>query len=208
MNIIEKIFSDPDFNRLDNIIRWSGLNTLTKESVSQHSFFVAMLARIVSEEIFDEKDYNLKLTTTTYALFHDFDESFTGDVLHGLKYDSEYGGELRELLDKIILNKVNRKFDKNVKSEKLLLEIIIGEINPFVKKIVKICDWLSMLFYLKRELNLGNNSLYDQQLYCLIKLNSCCEDIMGMNNIQNCNMDIITHILLMCESYSSELTNS
>jgi 5'-deoxynucleotidase YfbR-like HD superfamily hydrolase len=176
MNIIDKIFHDPDFDQLNNMVRWNGLNRIKDETVAHHSFFVAMVSRLLAEEILNEDDINLKLQITTYAIFHDFDEMFTGDIVHGVKYGNAYGEEMRNLLDLIIKDKVNAKFNKDRESEKLLSDIMTSV--PFlVKKIVKVADWLSMLFYLKKELNLGNTSLLNQQFYCVEKVKLSCKEL-------------------------------
>lgn len=192
MNIIDKIFHDPDFDQLNNMVRWNGLNRIKEETVAHHSYFVAMVSRLLAEEIFGKDDVEIKLQITTYAIFHDFDEMFTGDIAHVVKYGNAYGEELRNLLDLIIKDKVNAKFNKERESENLIVEVMTSV--PFlVKKVVKVADWLSMVFYLKKELNLGNSSLVSQQEYCVEKVRIACIDLIPY--LRNKDYSILEEII-------------
>jgi 5'-deoxynucleotidase YfbR-like HD superfamily hydrolase len=193
MNIIDKIFHDPDFDQLNNMVRWNGLNRIKDETVAHHSFFVAMVTRLLSEEIFDKNDCQNKLFATTYGMFHDFDEMFTGDIVHGVKYGTKHGEELRYLLELIVKEKVAEKFDTSRNSEKLMSDIMSLEIPYHIKKLVKVADWLSMLFYLKKELSLGNTALVEQQIYCVQRVKESCID--AMPYLKNYNTTILIEII-------------
>jgi hypothetical protein len=121
---------------------------------------------------------------------------FTGDIVHGVKYDSLHGEDLRDLLDKIIKNKANQKFDDNVLCERLMKSMMVDEIPVFIKKLVKVCDWLSMLFYLKKELQLGNTALIRHHNYCFKKLIDSCQDLLNMKrHYPDYNLQIILEII-------------
>ena len=181
MNIIEKIFHDPDFDQLNNMVRWNGHNRIKDETVAHHSYFVALVSRLMSEEIFKNStahSFNdLKLRIVTYAMLHDFDEIFTGDISHNVKYGTSSGTTLRDLLDKIVVEKSELKFNKDKKSEILLFENIAEPIDSIIKKLVKVADWLSMLFYLKKEFSLGNKSMLKEIDYCIERLRFSCVDL-------------------------------
>ena len=54
--MIDKIFNGPYLRRLDNIIQWQEKDVFAKESVSQHSFKVAVFTSVILEDIFPTKN--------------------------------------------------------------------------------------------------------------------------------------------------------
>lgn len=178
MNIFEQIFKDPDYDQLNNIVRWNGLNRIKDESVAHHSFIVSWFSRIIVENLFPVGNYEMKLEVTTYAIFHDFDEMFSGDIVHSVKYNSFNGDKMRKLLDEYCNARTKEKFSGDSATDKLFRTYLdSGNINKTSKMIVKLADWLSMLFYIKKEIQLGNAGLFDQFTYCKEAMNKCVEDL-------------------------------
>jgi 5'-deoxynucleotidase YfbR-like HD superfamily hydrolase len=58
-----------------NIKRWTIVSTMTDQSLAEHSFNVAMIARAIAAEA-EMNDINI----IKYALDHDLDEVMTGDI--------------------------------------------------------------------------------------------------------------------------------
>ncbi len=171
MNIIEKLIFDDKFDTSNNLNRWNGTRVIKAETVAEHSYNVALFARVISEELLrDSKNYSLKLRIVSYALFHDFDETFTGDVSHDLKYDDEEGGSIRSIINKVIKKESENFLDKTKKSEALILDSMNHYDSNLIKNLIKICDWLAMCFYLKKEIEMGNKKLIDKQEYCILSL--------------------------------------
>ena len=174
MNIFDEIFSDPDYDQLNNLVRWNGLNRNNNESVAHHSFIVAWFARIIVEELLPRGEEPFKLAVTTYAIFHDFDEMFSGDITHEVKYNSYNGAKIKELIDDFCVHMTKQKFDGSTPSSFMLRNYLLGQIPPEVKSIVKLADWLSMAFYVKKEIKLGNKDLYEQYDYCSVQIRKAC----------------------------------
>lgn len=202
MNIIERIFTDGSFDDLNNISRWNGLNRIKEETVAQHSYMVSLFSRLLIEEMAENIDKDLstrvKLFVTTYAIFHDFDEIITGDIKHTLKYDNSHGKELRDLLDKIVSSQVSLRFDDKTSSGNLILGNVLNDFSDFeysLKKVVKLADWLSMLFFICKEKSLGNINLDFQFHYCIEKTNEICLNILADDYIKKFNTNIIFQIL-------------
>lgn len=165
--MLRKIIDYPHLKRLDNIIQWQEFDTFTKESVSQHSYKVAIFARILLEDIFG--DYSskevlkFKLEVVTRALLHDWDEALLlRDISHETKYNGYNGTELRRVLDDFSAYKSVEDFWSEYKGEegtsRMLINNIQGKPEP-VYSFVKICDWIALYFYMKRERDLGNHNL-------------------------------------------------
>ena len=183
MNIFDDIFSDPDYDQLNNLVRWNGLNRNNNESVAHHSFIVTWFSRLIVEELLPVGHEPFKLAVTTYACFHDFDEMFSGDITHDVKYNEHNGEAMRKLIDEFCIFRTKGKFDGMSPSSALLRQNLLGEIRKETKSIVKLADWLSMAFYLKKEINLGNKDLFEQYDYCALQIRkSCTKCFVDMKN--------------------------
>lgn len=166
----KELLKDNDFVNLDTIVRWDLNQVIKEETVSQHSFWVSLFSTCLAEELFtirNEDVLAIKLVITRYALFHDLDEGFTGDVNHTVKNDPLYGEEIRKSLKKIIDRKVNEKFKNNTILDVMFKNYLLSDdALKVAKSVVKICDWASFLKYLENEKNLGNRSIEEVLSYC------------------------------------------
>lgn len=176
-NIFQKLMFDADFDELNNMIRWNGANRIKDETVAHHSFLVALYTRIICEEM--NLTESLKLQATTYAIFHDFDEMFTGDINHNVKYNDLNGKEIREGIKDFIQSRTELKFQEENATNQLFKKSM-GESDEFVKSLVKIADWLSMCFYLKKEISLGNKSMYNKLDYCILGTKNAVNNLIGV----------------------------
>lgn len=165
MNIIERVFHDPDLDRLNNLVRWNGHKRLNDESVAHHSFIVTWLSRMIAEEVFSGQT-GLILEITTHAIFHDFNEMFEGDVLHGVKYNDLNGETIRKCLKEYSEYRAKSKFDGQSNAESLFRSQLTMSPKDEVKMIVKLSDWLSMSYYLLKEIRMGNMGVRNMLTYC------------------------------------------
>jgi 5'-deoxynucleotidase YfbR-like HD superfamily hydrolase len=173
--IFERLFSDPTFDRLNNLHRWNGIRRLKEESVAHHSYIVTLFARILAETTLVSNDDRLMVTTR--AIFHDWDEIFSGDITHDVKYNDYNGKEIRDAVDAFVRNSMKAKFseDNGSFSEMLIMGYSVGKLPKYVDSLVKVSDWLSMAFYLKMEVTLGNRSLDRLFRYCDEHINRTCK---------------------------------
>ena len=171
--MIDKIVTGVHLKRLDNIIQWQERDVFNKESVSQHSFKVSVFTRVLLEDIFGTNSrYDIlkfKLDCLTHALFHDWDEAiFLRDVSHSTKYNKFNGEEVRAAIDHYVAHEFVEEFvpeDGENDSYKMLNEAVV-EPNKTVKKVVKVADWLALLYFCRRELALGNENFNLTYDYC------------------------------------------
>lgn len=166
--IFQKIFNSSLFDNLTNTQRWSGWRMNSKENVIEHSFYVVWFSRLISEEL--QLTTAEKLVILDYAMFHDFDEIFTGDIRHGVKHGNEFSKEINKILKEIVKSKTNETFSAHRRGENLMRSNILGNQTRNTKDIVKIADWLSMAYTLEREKSLGNANLDRVLLYCYFNL--------------------------------------
>lgn len=180
----EKLFTGNVLSRLDNIKQWSEKDTHLEESVSQHSYKVAVFATTLFNKIYGRDHWDSRLESlgyriTQYALFHDWDEAIIlRDLSHELKYNDYNGEEIRNVINDYVKHE-----SKNLPL--FLKKMIVGDIPPFVKKFVKICDWMALLHFLKREKNLGNSCLEKERKYCLEQLDSSLDFLFEIDFEEN-----------------------
>ena len=192
MRNFEKLFYDEHFDQLNNMVRWNGMKRIKDETVAHHSFIVTWFTRVLVEEIFiDDKP---KLLATTYAVFHDFDEMFTGDIINPFKYNELNGVDIRKSIGEFVEYKVEDKFPSNGNlTDRMLNNMMTGKIPVYIKKIVKISDWLSMRFYLQKEIDLGNKSVMPQREFCdnniQRAIDDCCMELLHQKDY-NVNLEI------------------
>jgi 5'-deoxynucleotidase YfbR-like HD superfamily hydrolase len=73
------------------VYRYSSFPIHHRESVAEHTFFVQFLSWILAQHIV-ETDNSVKINFRTLlekGLFHDLDESITGDVIRSFKHSNE-----------------------------------------------------------------------------------------------------------------------
>jgi len=186
-SVFEKIIIDEDFDCLNNLIRWNDSKRNKNETVAHHTFLVIWFTRILVENLFDSEDHQIKLEITTLALFHDFDEAFTGDILHPFKYNDFNGEEIRRLIREYCDHRVNTKYKHWTKTDTLFRDNIISDNHPKIyHMIVKVADWLSMVFYVRKEIKLGNQDMKENYLFCIQKMKTsveaCLRDLNKIND--------------------------
>lgn len=161
--------------RLDNIKQWLEIDTLNKESVSQHSFKVAAFSVTLLEEVYGDNHSqevnDLFRKVVTHAIFHDLDEALVlRDLSHEVKYNSYNGDKIRDALGDYANYAFFKHFFPEKKhgceiSESNLENTLYNAVfcyNEVVKKFVKLCDWLAMGHYVIRELSVGNTNLVNK----------------------------------------------
>lgn len=173
--MLAKIFNGAYLKRLDNIKQWQEMDVFKEESVSQHSYKVLIFGRILLEDIFgfDKEDaqvLSFKLDCMDSFSFHDWDESLIlRDMSHETKYNKYNGAEIRNALDNLAKHKAIEEFGEddgeNCGNWSGSAWMVVGNITRSkddVKMFCKLCDWLALIFYMKRERDLGNMSLNEQ----------------------------------------------
>ena len=162
------MFDGPYLRQLDNIVQWSEMDVFQRESVSQHSFKVTIFTRVLLEDIFknvnqatlvSDKVNFFKRDCVDYAMFHDFDEALIRrDISHVTKYNRFNGDTIRRDLNALSEHLSQEAFQDGTEAGRFVHFNIIHP-NPEVKRFVKLCDWLAMAFFIRREQRLGNSNM-------------------------------------------------
>ena len=164
--MIEKVFNGAYLKRLDNIVQWSEKDVFTRETVSSHSYKVTVFCRVLLEEIFrvdNDSTREFKMNCVTHAMFHDWDEALLlRDISHETKYNSYNGEQIRSVLDSLSKHlAVNEFLDETSTGEFIFGAIFTNDES--VNSFCKVCDWLALAFFIKREQSMGNQNLYAQE---------------------------------------------
>ena len=164
--MIEKVFNGAYLKRLDNIVQWSEKDVFTRETVSSHSYKVTVFCRVLLEEIFkvdNDSTREFKMNCVTHAMFHDWDEALLlRDISHETKYNSYNGEQIRSVLDNLSKHlAVNEFLDETSTGEFIFGAIFTNDES--VNSFCKVCDWLALAFFIKREQSMGNQNLYAQE---------------------------------------------
>lgn len=135
--------------RLSTLERFNTRPRVSRESVAEHSFFVAIISMILSDYIIEYDDSILfcKENVITMALLHDLPELEYSDIPHDVKNKIP---ELKDLLQKHETNFFKSEYNRQ--SYMFLTENKIIE-----AQIVHLADILAVRYYAEREISLGNS---------------------------------------------------
>ena len=157
-----KLFNRDYLARLDNIKQWLEYDRHQQESVSQHSFKVSVFTMSLLEYLWPSDKQHaevwlFKYQTLKLALMHDFDEAILRrDITHELKYNKYNGGEIRNVLDRFVDRQLMEEFGDESDVVKMFSKE--DEFYDVMHAIVKVADWMALLYFLNRELAIGNRS--------------------------------------------------
>ena len=164
--MIEKVFNGAYLKRLDNIVQWSEKDVFTRETVSSHSYKVTVFCRVLLEEIFrvdNDSTREFKMNCVTHAMFHDWDEALLlRDISHETKYNSYNGEQIRSVLDNLSKHLAVNEFLDGTSTGEFVLGAIFTN-DESVNSFCKVCDWLALAFFIKREQSMGNQNLSAQE---------------------------------------------
>ena len=164
--MIEKVFNGAYLKRLDNIVQWSEKDVFTRETVSSHSYKVTVFCRVLLEEIFkvdNDSIRGFKMNCVTHAMFHDWDEALLlRDISHETKYNSYNGEQIRSVLDNLSKHLAVNEFLDGTSTGEFVFGAIFTN-DESVNSFCKVCDWLALAFFIKREQSMGNQNLSAQE---------------------------------------------
>jgi len=198
-SLVVRFFKEECWQSISATTRWNSIPRIKDESLRDHLFLCAMFGRVIVEELFgSDKPYlvKFKLDTITACLFHDFDEAFTGDILHHVKYNQRNGSEFRNAIESFIDHKLDEELDRNIDSQKMLRDSIETK-DKNIKGIVKVVDWLTCLHYVESEKRLGNQNFNNYIELCKTKLFEAIEISkydLNFNFPHDCNFTVYNEI--------------
>lgn len=152
---------------LSYIHRFSGSPRMFQESVAEHIYYVIFITMILTDHLKDKGvDIDIELALRI-AIFHDLEETMSGDILSFLKQ-----GDFKKILDD--LNRKNMEFLKNefsgVLSEEYFDVWKNGERKDSLEaRVVYLADSICLLVYSIRESYCGNQ-FFSGNLHLFVSL--------------------------------------
>ena len=143
------IVDDYNVYKLTNIIRYSQLNKIKKETVAEHSYFVMWFVNRLCTN-YDLCD-NIRLLAFKAALLHDIPEVITNDITYDVKRMIPEVPALLQPYEEKVIN------EHSMEACNALFYPTTDE-EFVVKALVKHADILSVLQYCQNEESLGNKS--------------------------------------------------
>jgi 5'-deoxynucleotidase YfbR-like HD superfamily hydrolase len=143
--------------------RYAGMHAAHRESVAEHSFFVAIIADMVVALL---KQHSPSLVVDEalvmrMALYHDIEEAYTGDIITPVKYSSDQLHEAWDTLsDTLLRTGAARDFGEN----SCVADRVVGvhgqyedqKMKSIEGRIVKFADLAQSVAYLLAECRSGN----------------------------------------------------
>lgn len=143
--------------KLDKVVRFSANIRIKDESVSEHSFHVALYAMILAdleEKIFKNKIDKEKILKT--ALLHDLEECLTGDIIYGFKHTHQsLTKEIKKISQKFFANLI-KDLPEEISQEYINFWQRAKDEKTIEGKIIEAADKLEGLIYTLNEFSLGN----------------------------------------------------
>jgi len=139
--------------RAAHIHRYSSIPILLKESVAEHSFYVALYAQILSDYL--RLGWDDRRLAIESALLHDIEESLTGDFLRSFKKSNptlEY--EIKKAAEQCAFKVISEAFNHADAPPTFFWKG--AKVQSPSGRIVQIADFLSVVSYLCKEAALGN----------------------------------------------------
>lgn len=137
--------------QLKSIVRYNNKPKLTKETVAEHSFYVALISLIVCDKL-KLPPYD-KYQALTKALLHDMPEIEINDITHDVKEKLK--------LDEFLAKYENAYYKKHFVKYVGLMQ----STDSLVDTIVNYADAASVKQYCLHEMNLGNKSKVMKTIY-------------------------------------------
>lgn len=168
-----------DLFTMSNIFRYSWASVLKQENLAEHSYYVTVLSDLLATDIKQKnptKNIDQALVMK-YALYHDYSETFIGDIITPVKYKSSVlKKELDRIEKELLVEGTNLNFFQNEHIAKRIQNSIKEyekDKNTVIEnRIVKFSDTLQSLIYITKELNLGNvymKPIFERVLKSMIK---------------------------------------
>lgn len=143
----QPVFTELD-SRMAVVERWSVLRTSRKQNIAEHSYMVAVIADRIRERLFADVD---AAAVFRHALYHDYDETMTGDPpTYMKKYITEK--PFAEEMSKV----------EGVPKTVFYRDIELTDEEKRVVQIVKIADFMEALIFLQMEMSMGNSTVEAQ----------------------------------------------
>ncbi len=133
-----------EYRLMSFVPRWSIVRKIKDQNIAEHSFFVVLYASQLCDLL--QLSEETTLTVLTAAIYHDTDETFTGDIP---------GPSKREMVDATKSEAFASRSMKARFGSAALLNFLSAKAEP-ARSIIKCADLIDECMYLATEYQMGN----------------------------------------------------
>jgi 5'-deoxynucleotidase YfbR-like HD superfamily hydrolase len=135
-----------ELRELSFVPRWSIARVHQRQTVAEHSFYVALYADQIADFL-GINDPTTRLSLIRLALWHDVEESFTGDIPGPMKAAILDGERYRQAIDKGLKRRFPGAPDPR-----------FYDFTPYTE-ILKVANLVEESMYLATEMQMGNQAV-------------------------------------------------
>lgn len=139
--------------QLSNIQRCATTRRIKNQSVAEHSFYVAIIALLIAEEL------KLELSIGTLlqkAIFHDMEEAITGDIIYPLKHSSV---QTNHFFNEAIGEYCRQVFKNHFPDFEQYRAIQKYSKTGAEGEVIKLADAVELVLYCQEEVSSGNRHM-------------------------------------------------
>jgi 5'-deoxynucleotidase YfbR-like HD superfamily hydrolase len=133
-----------EYRLMSHVPRWSIVRKIHTQSIADHTFYVTLYVSQLCDLLNVEP--MTKLTALEAALYHDVDETFTGDIP---------GPSKREMVDPAKTSKFINRMMHGRFSSTAALHHSSAKLEP-TRSLIKAADLMDECMYLSTEIQMGN----------------------------------------------------
>lgn len=146
-------------NRLRYVRRFSTCLRATDETVAEHCYYVATYSFFIAQSL-QRKNPDLHINwkmLLSRGIFHDLEESLSGDMPRPFKHSSPELLHAIELATKHAVSEaISSVVDNSMNHEEIFLYWSLAKSNDLEGNILHFADYLSVLAYVAQEVRSGN----------------------------------------------------
>ena len=143
---------------LSHVIRYSTVPKISKESVAEHSFFVAFYVDLLCDYAEANGVKVDRAKAVSRALMHDAEESISSDLPYNVKHGSKGLLEQIQIINKACMKEMLSCLPKEIAERRY--EIWVSAKSKDIEgQLVEAADSLSLMVYCIQEKIMGNNAI-------------------------------------------------
>ena|SRR3990167_5520086 len=142
-------------NQLRYIKRFSNCRAVVTENVAEHSYYVALISMFIAEmlNLSPEEKYDV----LRKAIIHDFEELFTGDIIHNVKHTSnEVNTGIHSMAASQFLSLIHKLTGGDAYGLLIFGSWLSAKDSSIAGRIVSFADYASAVAYVYEEVMGGN----------------------------------------------------
>lgn len=179
---------DREIRDLDFVPRWAIVRTVRPQSVATHSFFVTAYTNDLC--LLLDVSMRIHLAAMQYAICHDWDEIFTGDIPGPHKHKLLNQAATKQAWKAQIDRWANKTYPRL--GERNGMDFLSDQDKLVVKSIVKVADYLDAACHMGDECQIGNSNCQEWFVHQSI---ACVDAMVELGKVMSLSEDTINDVI-------------